>query len=215
MRYPTFKCLPGLTVLFSILLTAAASWAEGSLTLIARTDEGRLKISLIEEDGEFIGEAREGWMVVNSLEAYYQEDEFSIVVGNDAFLIDRRELGRFKTYGGVVQDERGISAQAETIGSRLILMGTIEDEMNRLLDFEVRVDQKQGTLELVWEKNRLFLKKSPSEDGGEPGRCQGGLIKTDSEQLGRLWCKSSGTMMDAFFNNPDHILAWIVLPFVK
>ncbi len=213
---PNFcKSLLAVAVFFFVLSSAASCWADGSLTLIARTDEGRLKIVLNEENGELFGLAREGWATTHSLESYHEDKEYTLIVGDDVFVIERWDLGRFKTYGGVIQDDRGLSAQAETIGTRLSMMGTLENEMNRLLDFEVRVDKKQGTFELTWGKNVLFLKKIPKQEGGGPGRCEGGLVKMDSETLGRFWCKSSGTLKDVLFTDPDHILAWIVLPFVK
>ncbi len=215
MTCSCIKRILATALLCAFFLIPHSSWAEGSLTLIARTDEGRLKIVLNEENGEFFGVAREGWMGVTALEAYHEDKEFILIVGNDVFTIERWDLGRFKTYGGVVQDQRGISAQAESLNSHLSIAGTIENDMNRLVEFEVLVNRKEGTFELTWGKNTLFLKRTTDAKSGGPGRCEGGLIKMDSELSGRFWCKSSGSLQDVFFKDPDHILAWIVLPFVK
>jgi len=195
-----------------LLFPAANGWALGQLKLIAKTEEGRFKLSLHEDEGSFFGEIREGLTVITPVEAAYGPKLFTFSIGENDYPVERWDLGRFISYGGIIQDDRGISAQAEYKEPEWVISGTIENEVNDLIDFEVIANDKKGTLELNWEGNYLFLKKT---SGKKPGNCRGGLILKDSKNQGGFWCASSGSLEDAFFKNPDQILAWIVTLFVK
>ncbi len=210
----SLKSKSGISALafFFSLLMASQCWALGHLKLIAKTDEGRFKLILHEEDGKFFGEIREGMTVVTPVEASYGPKLFTFSIGENDYSIERWDLGRFISYGGLIQDERGISAQAEFRDPEWFISGTIENEINDLIDFEITTDEIKGTLELNWEGNYLFLKQAA---GKKPGTCRGGSIMKDSKNQGGFWCVSSGSLKDAFFNNPEMVLAWIVTLFVK
>ncbi|GJL78376.1 MAG: hypothetical protein NPINA01_13650 [Nitrospinaceae bacterium] len=201
-----------LFILIAFSLVSADAWALGQLTLIARTEDGKIKLSLIEEEGHYFGEIREGLTVVTPIEAIYDLKTLKIGIGELDYIIERWQLGKYISYGGVIQDERGISAQAEFAGPKMTISGTIEDDLNKLIEFEVVVNDKKGSMELHWDEKYLFLKKTPKN---KPGTCRGGLIQEDLNRLGRFWCSSSGSLQDAFFKDPDQILAWIVALFVK
>lgn len=201
-----------LLVLVLSTFTGAEAWGLGQLTLIAKTEDGRIKLSLMEEEGHFFGEIREGITVITPVEVTLEPKILKIGIGEQDYIIERWELGKFISYGGVIQDSRGISAQAEFDGPKLTISGTIEDERNTLIDFEVIANDKKGSLELHWGTKYLFLNKIAAKT---PGGCHGGLIKEDLAKLGGFWCSSSGTLEDTFFNDPDQILAWIVALFVK
>jgi hypothetical protein len=201
-----------LLVLVLSTFTGAEAWALGQLTFIAKTEDGRIKLSLMEEEGHFFGEIREGITVITPVEVTLESKMLKIGIGEQDFIIERWKLGKYISYGGVIQDNRGISAQAELNDLKLTISGTIEDERNNLIDFEVIANDQKGSLELHWGTKYLFLNKIADK---KPGGCHGGLIKEDLAKLGGFWCSSSGSLEDAFFNDPDQILAWIVALFVK
>jgi hypothetical protein len=200
-----------LALIFSTFVVSEA-WALGQLTLIAKTEDGKIKLSLMEEEGHFFGEIREGITVITPVEVTLEPKILKIGIGEQDFIIERWELGKYISYGGVIQDSRGISAQAEFDGPKLTISGTIEDERNTLIDFEVIANEQKGSMELHWDAKYLFLNKISDK---KQGRCHGGLIKEDLAKLGGFWCSSSGSLEDAFFNDPDQILAWLVALFVK
>ncbi|MBI4382858.1 MAG: hypothetical protein HY579_02355 [Nitrospinae bacterium] len=208
----SFKPLSILAAFFIVALTASESAADGDLTLIARSGEGRQKIRLAEEGGILKGDIKEGLAFVAPLRASYQKDVFIIGVGNKNYAIDRLDLGEFISYGGLIFDDRGFSAQAEKKGDSWIVSGTIEDEMRHLVNFDAVADDKKGLLKLSWGDNFVNLRKTP--DKGK-GTCLGNMIKESSEKMVFFWCASSGSLMDAFFNNPDQIIAWLILLFIR
>jgi hypothetical protein len=204
------RILPLVVIL--TILSAADAWGLGQLTFIAKTEDGRIKLSLVEEEGHFFGEIREGFTVLTPVEVILETKMLKIGIGEQDFIIERWQLGKYISYGGVIQDNRGISAQAEFSDPELTISGTIESERNALIDFEVIANATKGSLELHWDAKYLFLNKIA---GKKPGGCHGGLIKEDLSKLGGFWCSSSGSLEDAFFKDPDQILAWIVALFVK
>jgi len=210
------KFISNLGVLLLALIvstfTGAQAWGLGQLTLIAKTEEGRIKLSLFEEEGYFFGDIREGITVITPIELTREPKILKIGIGEQDYIIERWELGKYTSYGGVIQDDRGISAQAEFNDPKLTISGTIEDERNALLDFEVIANDKKGSLELHWDAKYLFLNKIAGE---KPGGCRGGLSGEDLKNLGGFWCSSSGSLEDIFFKDPDQILAWIVVLFLK
>ncbi len=112
----------------------------------------------------------------------------------------------------MIENDRGISAPAEKNQYGLIITGTIENEMSRLIDFTAVYDVISGTLNITWENSRLMLSKEADQPDGN---CSGTLIRQETQRLGNIECHSFGTLKDAFFKNPDQILAWLVIPFVK
>jgi len=192
--------------------TGTEAWSLGHLTLIAKTDVGKIKISLIEEEGNYFGDIREGFTVLTPVEIFLDPTTLKISIAEQNYIIEREKLGRLISYGGVIQDNRGISAQAEINGPQLTLSGTIEGEKNNLINFEIIANDQKGSLKLSWGDQYLFLKKSLDE---KPGNCQGGLIPNNLAKSGGFWCSSSGSLKDAFFNNPDQILAWLVVLLVN
>lgn len=206
------KLIAGLPVFLIFLLCSFDVWAIGSLKFICKTDLGRQIISINEENNVYTGNIQEGLTILTPVKAVYKSKVFSMSVGDNEFNLDRIDLGEFISFGGVIQDERGLSAMAENNGSQWHLSGTIENAMGQLVDFEAIADDRKGTFELTWEGKSLYLKKIPGSDTGE---CKGSFTKEDSERIGRFWCSSSGTLKDAFFNNPDQILAWIIILFVN
>ncbi len=211
MKIPP-KPLSILAFFLIVILTASESIADGDLTLIVRSEEGRQKIRLVEEGGTLKGDIKEGIASVVPIRASYQKNVFVIGVGNRNYAIDRLDLGEFINYGGLIFDDRGFSAQAEKKGDSWIVSGTIEDEMNRLVNFDAVADDDKGLLKLSWSGNFMNLRKTP--DRGK-GTCLGNMIKENSERVSRFWCASSGSLMDAFFNNPDQIIAWLILLFIR
>jgi len=203
----SFRRLPLFLIFFFFL--SADAWGLGQLTLTAKTDVGKIKISLIEEEGHFFGEIREGFTVLTPIEVLLEPKILKISIGEQDYIIERWELGKSISYGGIIQDDRGISAQAELRGPRLTISGTIEDDRNNLIDFEVVANDHKGSLKLRWNDKYLFLKKSFDE---RPGHCQGGFIPENSSGF---WCSSSGSLKNAFFKDPDQILAWLVVLFVN
>ena len=201
-----------LLVLIFFSFVGADAWGLGQLTLIAKTDVGKIKISLIEEEGHFFGEIREGYTVLTPIEVLLEPKILKISVGEQDYIIERWELGKSISYGGIIQDNRGISAQAEFKGPKLTLSGTMEDDKNDLIDFEVIANDRKGSLKLRWNDKYLFLKKSFDE---KPGDCQGGMIPDNLAKSSGFWCSSSGSLKDAFFKDPDQILAWLVVLFVN
>ena len=197
-------------VLIIFSFVGADAWGLGQLTLIAKTDAGKIKLSLTEEEGHFFGEIREGFTVLTPIEVFLDSKTLKISIGEQVYLIERWELGKFVNYGGIIQDERGISAQAEFNGPELIISGTMEDEKHTLIDFKAIANDQKGFLELRWDENYLFLNKIEKK----PGSCQGGLVKKDQANLGSFWCSSSGSLKDALFKDPNQILAWIITLFV-
>ena len=208
--YSNFKVL-FLALIFSTL-TISDVWGLGQLTLIAKTEDGKIKLSLMEEEGHFFGEIREGITVITPVEVTLEPKMLKIGIGEQDYIIERWELGKYISYGGVIQDNRGISAQAEFDGPKMTISGTIEDERNTLIDFEVIADDSKGSMELHWGTKYLFLNKIA---GKKPGGCHGGLIKEDLSKLGGFWCSSSGSLEDTFFKDPDQILTWVVALFIK
>ena len=206
------KFTPILMALTLSIISGEDAWGLGQLTLIAKTEEGKIKISLTEEEGNLFGKIREGISVVTPIEVTYELKLLNIGIGEQDYVIERWQLGKYISYGGVIQDDRGISAQAEFNGPRLTLSGTVEDEKTNLIEFEVVADDQKGSLEVHWDAKYLFLNKI---DGKKSGGCHGGLIKDDLAKLGGFWCSTSGTLEDAFFNDPDQILIWLVALFVK
>ena len=201
-----------LLVLIFFSFVGADAWGLGQLTLTAKTDDGKIKISLIEEEGHFFGEIREGYTVLTPIEVLLEPKILKISVGEQDYIIERWELGKSISYGGIIQDNRGISAQAEFKGPKLTLSGTMEDDKNDLIDFEVIANDRKGSLKLRWNDKYLFLKKSFDE---KPGDCQGGMIPDNLAKSSGFWCSSSGSLKDAFFKDPDQILAWLVVLFVN
>ncbi len=192
--------------------TSANALALGQLTFIAKTEDGRIKLSLMEEEGHFFGEIREGITVITPVEVTLAPKLLTIGIGEQDFTIERWKLGKYISYGGIIQDNRGISAQAAFDTPQLTISGTIEDEKNNLIDFEVIANDQTGSLELHWDEKYLFLNKITDK---KPGKCHGGLIREDLSKLGGFWCSSSGSLEDTFFKDPDQILTWIVALFVK
>lgn len=203
----------GKTPLFLIFFffLSANAWGLGELTLVAKTDVGKIKISLIEEEGHFFGEIREGFTVLTPIEVLLDPKTLKISVGEQDYIIERWELGKSISYGGVVQDDRGISAQAELRGSLLTLSGTVENDRNNLIDFEVVANDQKGTLKLRWNDKFLVLNKLFD---GRSGDCQGGMIPDNLAKSSGFWCSSSGSLKNALFKDPDQILAWLVVLFV-
>ncbi len=197
-------------IIFSFL--GAEAWGLGELKLIAKTEDGKIKISLIEEEGHYFGEIREGFTVLTPIGVILEPKYLKINIGEQESIIEREKLGKFISYGGIIQDNRGISAQAEINGPNLTLSGTIEDEKNNLINFEATTNDQKGFLKLRWEDKYLFLKKLFD---GKPGDCQGGLIPDNLAKSSGFWCSSSGSLKDAFFKDPDQILAWLVVLFVN
>ncbi len=196
----------------AFLFLASGAEALGSLQLLCRTHWGKQLFSITEEEKVYSGQIREGLTWVTPVALTLKEKRLIIKIRNEPFSIDRLDLGQFISYGGVLEDRRGLSAQAEHQGSQWILSGTVENHLGRLIDFKALADEENGRLELSWGDYFLYLKKVP---GSEVGKCQGHLIKKDSDQIGRFWCRTSGTLKDAFFNDPDQILVWLVAFFVK
>lgn len=201
-----------LLVLMILTFSCSESWGLGELTLIAKTENGKIKISLIEEEGHYFGEIREGITVVTPFEVILEPKYIKINIGEQEYLIERQKLGKFISYGGVIQDNRGISAQAGFNGPLLTISGTVEDDRNDLIDFEIIANDKKGTFELRWNDKTLFLKKIEDE---YPGFCEGELVRKDLGKSGSFWCSSSDSLEDVLFNNPEHILAWLVVFFVN
>jgi hypothetical protein len=201
-----------LLALFAFIFISVDAWGLGQLTLVAKTDVGKVKISLIEEEGHFFGEIREGFTVLTPVEVLLDPKTLKISVGEQDYIIERWELGKSISYGGVVQDDRGISAQAELRGPTLTISGTVEDDRNNLIDFEAIANDQKGTLKLRWNDKYLVLKKLFD---GRPGDCQGGMIPDNLAESSGFWCSSSGSLKNAFFKDPDQILAWLVVLFVN
>ncbi len=201
-----------LLILTTFSIVGGDAWGLGELTLVAKTDIGKIKISLIEEEGHFFGEIREGYTVLTPIEVILEPKFLKISIGEQDSLIERWELGKSISYGGVIQDNRGISAQAELHGPLLTLSGTIEGDRNNLIDFEVSANDQTGTLKLLWNDKYLLLKKLFDE---KPGECQGGMIPNNLAKSSGFWCSSSGSLKSAFFKDPDQILAWLVVLFVS
>jgi hypothetical protein len=193
-------------------LVATNCWGYGDLALITKTELGKTKISLIEEEGHLFGDIREGIAVVTPVGMVFSSQLFTISIGDRDYRIERLKRGQFINYGGKIQDEKGISAQARIVGPNLLITGTIEGEMNELIDFEIRADNSKGTFKLNWKDKQLLLEKTPK---AKPGSCAGKLTKKGSNRLVNFLCTSSSSLQDAFFKDPDHILAWIVVLFVQ
>jgi hypothetical protein len=193
-------------------LVATNCWGYGDLTLITKTELGKTKIHLIEEEGHLFGEILEGIAVVTPVGVVFSSQQFTISIGDRDYRIERLKRGQFVNYGGKIQDERGISAQAKIDGHKMLISGTIEGEMNELIDFEIRANNSNGTFKLNWNENLLFLEKTPKV---KTGSCAGGLTKKGSDWLVKFVCTSSGSLQDAFFRDPDQIMAWIVVLFVQ
>jgi hypothetical protein len=205
-----FRKILLILIIFSIW--SADAWGLGQLTLVAKTDDGKIKVSLTEEEGHFFGEIREGFTVLTPIEVLLDPKILKISIGEQDYIIERWELEKSISYGGVVQDDRGISAQAELKGPLLTISGTVENDKNDLIDFEIVANDHKGSLKLRWNDKYLFLKKSIDE---KPGHCQGGFIPENLAKSSGFWCSSSGSLKDAFFNDPDQILAWLVVLFVN
>ena len=205
-----FRRLPLVLIIF--FCVGADAWGLGQLTLIAKTDVGKIKISLVEEEGHFFGEILEGFTVLTPIEVLLEPKILKISIGEQDFVIERWELGKSISYGGVVQDDRGISAQAELRGPLLTISGTVEGDRNNLIDFEVSANDQKGSLKLRWNDKYLVLKKLFD---GRPGDCQGGMIPDNLAKTSGFWCSSSGSLKNAFFKDPDQILAWLVVLFVN
>ncbi len=201
-----------LLVLFVFNFMGTKAWGLGQLNLFAKTDAGKIKISLYEEEGHFFGEIREGFTVVTPIEVFLDAKTLKISIGEQDSVIEREELGRFISYGGVIQDDRGISAQAGINGPNLTLSGTIENERNDLINFEATANDQKGSLKLRWDDKYLVLKKLFDE---KPGDCQGGMLPANLAKSSGFWCSSSGSLKDVFFKDPDQILAWLVVLFVN
>ncbi len=212
MRIAFRKFRPILSALLAFIFFSGEAWGLGQLQLVAKTEDGKIKVSLYEEEGHYFGEIREGFTVMTPIEVYLDAKTLQISMGEQDYVIERWKLGKFISYGGIIQDDRGISAQAEFKGPRLTLSGTIENEKNDLVHFEVTANDQKGSLKLHWNDKHLALKKSFD---GNPGDCQGGLFPDNLAKSSGFWCSSSGSLKDAFFKSPDHILAWLVVFFVN
>ena len=70
-----------LLILFFSTLMGAEAWAFGQLTLIAKTEDGKVKISLIEEEGRYFGDIREGLTVLTPLQFIQQPKYLKIGIG--------------------------------------------------------------------------------------------------------------------------------------
>ena len=204
---------------FSFLIACAVflaqesvSWAEGSLVLLAETQEGRQRIFLNESNGIFQGQIKEGLTVVTPVKLYLGKKALKVAVGEKDFELERLGLGEFISYGGVVFDNQGISVQVERTSHLMKLSGVYENELGKLLNFSGIANKEKGVLEIFWEDKSIVLRRV---NGDKTGKCQGLLIKENTERIGKLWCKSSGALKDAFFKDPDQILAWLVIFFVK
>lgn len=201
-----------LLVLIVFFFLCADSWGLGQLKLSAKTEDGKIKISLIEEEGHYFGEIREGFTVLTPVEVFLDAKTLKISIGEQDYVIERWELGKTISYGGIIQDDRGISAQAKLNGPLLTLSGTIENDNNELVNFEATANDQKGSLKLRWDNKYLVLKKLFDE---KPGNCQGGLFPDNLAKSSGFMCSSSGSLKDAFFKSPDHILAWLVVLFVN
>jgi hypothetical protein len=204
----------GRILLVSIIFIyfSANAWGLGQLKLSAKTEDGKIKISLIEEEGHYFGEIREGFTVLTPVEVFLDAKTLKISIGEQDYIIERWELGKSISYGGIIQDDRGISAQAVFKGRNLTISGTIENDNNDLIDFEATANDQKGSLKLRWNDKYLVLKKLFDE---KPGDCQGGLFPDNLAKSSGFRCSSSGSLKDAFFKSPDHILAWLVILFVN
>ena len=147
-----------LAISFSV---ATNCWGYGDLTLITKTELGKTKISLHEEEGHLFGDIQEGIAVVTPVGMVFNSEIFTISIGDRDYRIERLKRGQLISYGGKIQDERGISAQAKINGRKLFITGTIEGEMNELIDFEIRADNSKGTFKLNWKDKQLLLEKTP------------------------------------------------------
>lgn len=202
----------GFAACFILGFMVTSVFAEGSFKLICHTGQGNHKIILNEENGIYSGQIHEGLTGVTPVEIRLEQNFLTVSIGNEDFPIERIDLGGFIAYGGVILGKRGFSGQAERREDSWILTGMIEDEMNRLVEYQAEADEKNGRLELLWDNNILSLRKNSDR---HPGECRGYLINGSSDQMGRFWCQTSGSLKDAFFNDPDQIIAWIIQLFVK
>nr|NIQ03560.1 hypothetical protein [Nitrospinaceae bacterium]NIR57451.1 hypothetical protein [Nitrospinaceae bacterium]NIS87918.1 hypothetical protein [Nitrospinaceae bacterium]NIT84786.1 hypothetical protein [Nitrospinaceae bacterium]NIU46962.1 hypothetical protein [Nitrospinaceae bacterium] len=183
----------GLALMF-LLGAATPGAAEGQLVLIAHTDEGRQKLVLHESNGEVTGTLREGLAQVTPVRLALKGKEITYSIGDKDYSIERMDLGHFIAYGGVIFDQRGLSAQAERMEDKWYLLGVMEDDLNRLVEFNGVADEQGGELELTWKDNFIVLKRITQ---GDTGACRGTLVKKTALTVGRFSCKSSGTLKDA------------------
>ncbi len=198
-------------ILLGVCLWVSYASAEGGLRMIVSTHEGQQEITLSEENQLVSGQIKKGLKGVTPVQLKYGNNLLTLNIGKHSYPIDRIESGQLISYGGVVEKDRGISAQAGKSLYGLIITGTIENEVGRLIDFTVVSDAISGDLNITWRNSLLWLRKEADKPDGN---CSG-MIRQETPRIGNIECQSSGTLKDAFFKNPDQILAWLVIPFVK
>lgn len=200
----------------TITLASVSGWAQGTLTLTGKTGgvTNTLEFAVNSTGGITSGRFNS---VVNNILGGFTPTNINIAVDSDETNLDITT-----PEDNVIQ--YGSPGTNNALGVRRVLITVNKVANGNLLFFDMHIDNSvtikdvtgkaevngpSKTLKLYWEKNRLLLSSTGS------GNCEGSIISANQTLTTFSNCTSTGSLTDAFFNNPDQIITWIVKDYVK
>lgn len=192
-----------LVCLSLVLLLPAQASAYGTLTLTT-VFGGNTQVLTIEElNGTFQGTLVTNGVSQNVFSYFPVSALWAIYIGDDTPVVNyQRTLttasiagtlgGRSVEFFGTYKANRSVWLYDGTVGAFDDFTG------------KGQVDQ----LNLSWGKTKLKIESTGN------GTCSGDA-RIGGTTTHTFTCDSTGSLADAFFLNPDHVLAWIVNLYVK
>lgn len=207
-------------LLTMLTLTASQSAsAEGKLGFSFIHDQGFYRTDVVEKDGIRTGQNLIG------MGTYYTD---SRVEGNHLIMtfaawVNDMELSYEKNatyYFGRFNHNYLRSSFASYINPKNSNV-TIRGDVVEQFEFTVFTNAKKKNMNLTWKDKTmpgyqwdLNLYATPKKGAGT---CEGRLVVFNGmnfQELGKLKCKTSGTLEDAFFTSPQDIISWLVQLFL-
>jgi hypothetical protein len=189
---------------FALLASPLPAAAEGTLTLTTLFGGGHQVLSISETSTGF-----EGTLVVNGIpETVTATTLFNgvqIQIGSESYVVTSSIWPQqFENWQGTLSQGRGVEFFATFKEKRAVWLydGTIglHDDFTG----KGQVDQ----LDLSWAKSKLQIKSTGA------GTCEG-EARIGGTTTHVFTCVTTGTLTDAFFLMPKHVLWWIVNLYVK
>jgi hypothetical protein len=192
-------------VLVCFLLSASNAVAQGTLQLDARTGDTHQFLNIDEANGTYQGSLTTDGVDENVF-AYYttMPQALHIQTGADQYSVDFTRSSTQVTFTGTLSQGRTtlFFGTYKTNRSTWLYDGTIGDYED--LTGKGRAD----SLDMSYGKYKLSLDSTGS------GNCSG-VLRIGATTVTTFSCATSGSLLDAFFTNPDQLLMWIVNLYLK
>jgi hypothetical protein len=184
------------------LLSASDVFAEGYLKFSLTGTHGFQLIEVKETDGVIEGSMNASWGG-GYLRSYIVGDTLYMNVNDrEHFLkFTPQDSGKTLWYIGKIWSfhQSYITVWPNTKDG-IKIHGEIVDN-----PFVVEVNKKKQTLFMDWEDLSIDMEMVKDQ----PGKCRG-MMRVGTETVAKINCQSTGSLTDAFFNDPNFILAYLV-----